>query len=249
MQNRSLNDCGITKLNSVPFTQKLDNLSEIPVTKIINTVIKNDATKFFDITAHAEFNKTPLRVAANTSTTAVTLTTDSIATVTNSVAINKGHIGAIVDVMKERNIPGYTGDDYYCIAWPSTYRTLRNDLEGVHQYLTEGYQLIKNGEIGKYEGCRFLEQTQIPKGGAYDSTTWNAYTGTADAWNNGMSDWAFFVGGDTVAEAIAVPEEIRGKIPGDYGRSKGIAWYYLGGFGIVHTDATQARIVKWDSAI
>ncbi len=234
--------------NSVPFTQKLDNLSEIPVTKIINTVIKNDATKFFDITAHAEFNKTPLRVAANTSTTAVTLTTDSIATVTNSVAINKGHIGAIVDVMKERNIPGYTGDDYYCIAWPSTYRTLRNDLEGVHQYLTEGYQLIKNGEIGKYEGCRFLEQTQIPKGGAADASDWNAFTGTAEEWDNKKSDWAFFIGGDTVAEAIAVPEEIRGKIPGDYGRSKGIAWYYLGGFGIVHTDAAQARIVKWDSA-
>ena len=29
---------------------------------------------------------------------------------------------------------------------------------------------------------------------------------------------------DTVAEAIAVPEEIRGKIPSDYGRSKGVAW-------------------------
>jgi len=50
-----------------------------------------------------------------------------------------------------------------------------------------------------------------------------------------------------VAEAIAVPEEMRGKIPTDYGRSKGIAWYYLGGFGIVHTSAINTRIVKWDS--
>jgi hypothetical protein len=41
---------------------------------------------------------------------------------------------------------------------------------------------------------------------------------------------------------------MRGKIPGDYGRSRGIAWYYLGGFGIVHTSAAQAKIVKWDSA-
>lgn len=55
---------------------------------------------------------------------------------------------------------------------------------------------------------------------------------------------------DTVAEAIAIPEEMRGKIPEDFGRSKGIAWYYLGGFGIVHTttNPTQGRIVKWDSA-
>ena len=53
---------------------------------------------------------------------------------------------------------------------------------------------------------------------------------------------------DTVAEAIAVPEEVRGKIPSDYGRSRGVAWYYLGGFGIVQTAAAQARIVAWDSA-
>ena len=29
---------------------------------------------------------------------------------------------------------------------------------------------------------------------------------------------------DTVAEAIAIPEEMRGKIPTDFGRSKGVAW-------------------------
>ena len=53
-----------------------------------------------------------------------------------------------------------------------------------------------------------------------------------------------------VAEAVAIPEELRGKIPGDYGRNKGIAWYYLGGFGIVHNSTSavgNVRIVKWDS--
>jgi hypothetical protein len=29
---------------------------------------------------------------------------------------------------------------------------------------------------------------------------------------------------DTVTEGIVIPEEIRGKLPGDYGRSKGVAW-------------------------
>lgn len=52
---------------------------------------------------------------------------------------------------------------------------------------------------------------------------------------------------DTVAEALVVPEEIRGQIPADFGRAKGIAWYYLGGFALVQTQAQQARIVKWDS--
>ena len=154
--------------------------------------------------------------------------------------LGKEHVKLIVDTMKERNIPAYTGDDYYALAWPSTYRTLKNDLEGIHQYVDQGFQMIMNGEIGRYDGVRFVEQTHIAKGTGM---------GTAGvAWTNGLSDWAVFFGEDTVAEAIAVPEEMRGKIPGDFGRDRGIAWYYLGGFGITHTQAAQSRIVIWDSA-
>jgi hypothetical protein len=49
---------------------------------------------------------------------------------------------------------------------------------------------------------------------------------------------------------MVVPEEMRGKIPGDFGRDKGVAWYYLGGFGIVHSGAANknARIMFWQSA-
>jgi N4-gp56 family major capsid protein len=239
--------------NSVPYTGKLDNLSEHPVKEIINKVLKNDAKKAFDIAAQAQFNTCKLRVVpqSKTSTTALTLTTNGTATQTNNLAFAKRHVGLLVDTMKERNIPPYSKDDYVGIAWPSTLREMKNDLEAVYQYVTEGFQLIYNGEIGRYDNMRFIEQTHIPKGGAADSTTWNANTATSDAWNNAKSDWLFAFGEDTVAEAIAVPEEMRGKIPSDYGRSKGVAWYYLGGFGIVHglTDATQARIVKWDSAV
>ena len=231
--NQDLNGLGITKLNSVPYTGKLNDLSEHPITEIINKVLKFDARNFFDTQAHAQFLLTALIAApdAGTSTTAIALTTNTVATQTAAVALRKGHVVAIVDTMKERNIPAYTGDDYYAIAHPTTFTTLRLDLEGVHQYTTEGFQMIKNGEIGRYNNCRFVEQSHIAKEA-----------------NVSVTDWAFFFGSDTVAEAIAVPEEIRGKIPSDYGRSKGVAWYYLGGFGCVHTTAAQCRIVKWDSA-
>jgi hypothetical protein len=108
--------------------------------------------------------------------------------------------------------------------------------------------MLMNGEIGRYRGVRFCEQNHIPKGGAADSTTWNAQTETADPWNNALSSWAYFFGADTVAEGIAILEELRGRIPGDYGRSRGIAWYALNGFGLSHPSATNARIIKWDSA-
>ncbi len=219
--------------NSVPYTGKLDDLSEQPVKEVINKVLKNDAKKAFDLAAYNQFNATPLRVIATsgTSTSAVTLTTNGTVTGTNNVGLGKELVKAIVDLMKERNIPPYEGDDYFAVAHPSTFRPLKNDLEGVYTYTETGFALIRNGEIGRYENTRFVEQTNIAKAG----------------WTNAKSNQAFFFGDDTVAEGIATPEEMRGKIPSDYGRSRGIAWYYIGGFGIVHTEVAGARIVKWDS--
>lgn len=236
--------------NSVPYTCKLEDLAAHDVQLPVRKALKNDAKKAFDIGAHAQFNATNLRVAptGGTATDAVTLTTDGTATATNNVALGKDHVKAIVDVMKERDIPPYVNDDYYALAWTTTYRTFKNDLETINQYSDLGFQMIRNGEIGRYENVRYCEQTHIPKGGAGDATTWNAETGTAEAWDNAASDWVFFFGEDTVAEGISIPEEVRAKIPTDYGRSKGIAWYYLGGFGRIHTTASQERIVKWDSA-
>ena len=106
-----------------------------------------------------------------------------------------------------------------------------------------------NGEIGRYENVRYVEQTNIAKGIGTTGIASGSTGGDMTAWSQGKSDWIFFFGNDTVAEAVAVPEEMRGKIPTDFGRSKGVAWYYLGGFGIVHTLAANARIVKWDSLV
>jgi N4-gp56 family major capsid protein len=219
--------------NSVPYTGKLDDLSEQPVKEIISKVLKNDAKKAFDLAAYNQFNATPLRVipTAGTHTSAVTLYTNGTVTGTNNVALGFAHVKSINDLMKERNIPPYLGDDYISIAHPSTFRPLKNDLEAVYKYTSEGFQLILNGEIGRAENTRFVEQTNIAKAG----------------WSLGQSNQMFMFGADTVAEGIAIPEEMRGMIPQDYGRSRGIAWYYLGGFGIVHTEAAGARIVKWDS--
>ncbi len=236
--------------NSVPYTGLLNDLSFHPIKEIIHQALKDDAKKAMDIGAHAQFNTTPLRVVptGGTSTSAVTLTTNGTATLTNSVAYGLGHHKAIVDLMKERNIPPYVEDDYYALSHPTTLRGLKNALEAIYQYSSEGYQLIKNGEIGRHDNVRYVEQTNIPKGGAADSTTFDPATNTADEWNNALSGWIFFFGDDTVAEGISCFEEMRGKIPSDYGRSKGIAWYALNGFAIVHSAAAQARIVKWDSA-
>lgn len=221
--------------NSVPYTGKLDDLSEHPVTEIIKKVLKNDASKVLDRAAYNQFNDTVLTVAptSGNSATAVTFEVGGC-TITNNLALGIDHIKVIVDGMKERNIPSYDGNNYMAIARPTALRGVKNDLEDIHKYINEGFQMIMNGEAGRYEGVRFCEQTNI----------------AAEGWSNAKSDAVFFFGEDTVTEGVAIPEEIRGKLPSDYGRSKGVAWYYLGGFAIVHNqaDGVQSRIVKWDSA-
>ena len=46
---------------------------------------------------------------------------------------------------------------------------------------------------------------------------------------------------------VCIPIEIRAEVT-DFGRSKAIAWYHLGGFGIEYDQAADTRICKWDSA-
>lgn len=236
--------------NSVPYSGKLEALAKIKVQGLIDKALKHDARKAFDIEAFLQFKRTPLRAAptSGTSTTAITLTTNGATATTNNVELGTGHIKALSDAAKERNIPPYEGDAYFMISHPTTFRTMKNSLESIHQYTQDGLNMIRYGEIGRYEDTRFIEQNNLPKGGANDSTTFDAWDNVADAWNNAKSSWAFFFGADTVTEAICIPEEIRAKLPGDYGRSKGIAWYALGGFGIIHTSAAEARIIMWDSA-
>lgn len=225
--------------NSVPFTKKLDDLSKHPVQEVIKKVLKHDAAKGLDRAAYAQFESTRLLVTptGGNSANSVTVEAGAATTTVNNVALGKEHIKVIVDEMKERNIPGYENDEYFSIARPRTYRPFKNDLETIYQNVESGARRIYMGEIGLYEGMRFVEQTNIASKG----------------WTNGLSDEAFFFGGDTVTEGVVEFEQIRGKIPTDYGRSKGISWYYLGGFGISHNNpqdasASQNRIMKWTSA-
>eukprot|EP00918_Siedleckia_nematoides_P046031 GHVU01100895.1.p1 GENE.GHVU01100895.1~~GHVU01100895.1.p1 ORF type:complete len:317 (+),score=16.79 GHVU01100895.1:384-1334(+) len=223
---------------AVPYSGKLEDLSEHDLKKIIHKTLKNSAARSMDTLAHAQFDSAILNYVG-TSTSGYNLDTDGTPTGNNNSALNLYHIKTISDLMNERNIPVFNGSDYYCIARPSTMRPFRNELEPYHVYTNEGWDRVVNGETGRYEGIRFVQQTHIAA-----ETNWTT---------NGLSDAAYFCGADTVTEAVAVPEEIRAKIPGDYGRSKGIAWYYLGGFGITHADTTstatknQARILKWDT--
>ena len=120
--------------NSVPYTGKLAALAKHDVLAIINKGLKNDARKAFDIEAYNSFDDCQIRVAptSGTSTTAITVTTNGSTATTNNVAMGTGHVKAIMDEMRERNIPGFVDDDYIGISHPTTWRPFKNELETIH---------------------------------------------------------------------------------------------------------------------
>jgi hypothetical protein len=92
---------------SVPFSGLVTELAKHTIEGIIDRTLKDDCRKFHDTEAFLQFNRTPLRASptSGTSTTSVDFTTNSAANSTNNVELGTGHVKAIVDYMKERNIP------------------------------------------------------------------------------------------------------------------------------------------------
>jgi len=244
--------------NSIPFTEKVERLGEHQVQDVIDQTLRDDTRRQLDRMCAYQWFQTPLRVAptGGNSATSVTLTTNSATATTNNIGMNNDHVKAIIDVMKERNIPSYEGDDYIALSHPTTFRPFKNALEDIHTYTETGIGMVFAGEIGRYESCRFIEQNELPKGhandAAFSATSSNVnyvYNAVDDVWNNAASSWCLFAGADTAIESPAVPEEIRAKLPQDFGRDNAVAWYYMGQAGLCHTDALNARIVLWDSAV
>lgn len=231
---------------SIPFSFKIEALSEFDIKDLVRGALLDDCVKVLDGVVERQFNSTLLRyVGVGTATGSVT--TDGTATATNTSALNKYHVRQMVKQLKIRNVPGYSGlgGDYVCIAPPDALEDLKESLESVHIYNESGLKKVLNGEIGRFDGVRFVEDTWATR---YTFSA-SARTATEKSWTKGYSLDAYLFGSPTVREAIAVPEEIRIKTPTDYGRSHGIAWYAIGGWALewATSGGADSRIIKWDS--
>jgi len=235
----TVNEYGI----AIPFSFKIDALSEFDIEELVNGALMDDCRKVIDGTCEREFNKTPLRYCG-TSTTTHTFYTDTTCAGTNTSVLNTYHIDEMVAYLKDYNVPGFGNleGDYSFIASPRTLKGIKAALTGIYQYTELGLRNIMAGEIGRYNGVRFIEDNF-----ACSYVYSPAGSAAAITWTKGQSLPGYMFGSPTVREAIVVPEELRAKIPTDYGRSHGIAWYGLLGFAIEWDEYLSARILKWES--
>jgi len=230
--------------NAIPFTFKVEALSEFDLKAIIREGLLDDCVKCIDGEIERKFNEAKLRYVGG-STTSGTVTTNGTATGTNTSSFNAYHVRKMVQELKKRNVPGWAGlgGDYVAILSLEALEGLYADVEDIWQYTESGYKKILAGEVGRYYGCRFIEDTFATRY-TYDST---ARTATAKSWSGAKSLDGYMFGSPTIREAIVIPEEIRLKVTTDYGRSKGIAWYFLGGWALEWDTIDDTRIIKWDT--
>ena len=213
--------------NSIPFTGKLEALSEFSVDNAITKTLRNDMAKVLDKAAADQFKASDAKYTCLTSTSG-TLALTGTAAGTAGANLNAYHVKQIADTMKKANIEKYDGENYICIASVNAIRGLKDDSKWEDAAKYGDPERLFSGEVGRYYGVRFIEEN-------------NALSNILGA----QYGEAVFFGADAVMEGIAIPEEVRAKTPTDYGRSKGLAWYFLGGFKKIwdYTDDGEYHIV------
>ena len=204
--------------NSVPFTGKLATLAEFDVDNIITVALRNDEAKVLDSAVADQFVLSQLKYACLTASSAgsfQTLTADAAqGTTTSGANFDMYHLKECADKLKVLNVPKYDGENYVCIGSVNAFRGVKNHTDWTDAAKYGDPERLFSGEVGRIESVRCIEETNFLSNARGGSTFGEAV----------------MFGADAVMEAVALMEEIRAKIPGDYGRSRGICWYGIEGF-------------------
>lgn len=130
-----------------------------------------------------------------------------------------------VEALATNNAPKIADEYYICIAHPHQLRQLRDDDDWIeaHKYATP--ENLFRGEVGMFEGVRFIDTTKMPANSAGESLT--KYGVNIPTYE------AVIFGENSFAWAVANEVEMRDNGVEDYGRKVGLAWYAIWGFGII----------------
>lgn len=212
----AINEYGV----GIPFTGKVEALSKLSVNDSIMITLKNDMAKVLDQGAFDQFKASDVTYTVR-GTGSGRFTTTGVLVAHNTMLgdLNAYHVRNIVTFMKKNHMPTYDGRDYICVCSPQSVNGLFADSGWQDAYKYTNPANMWNGELGRYFGVRFVEETHLLS---------NTLGGTGG--NAGTYGSFVFFGADAVAYGVAIPPEIRIKEITDYGRSKGVAWYGILGF-------------------
>lgn len=222
---------------SVPYTSLSKDLSKFDIENIIQRTLKDQMKLVLDNAAAAAFKTGKIKAAAD-GVASISFATNGVAPAQAVANLNVYHVEQIRDYMfSTLNVPAYEGDDYIGLVSTKAKRGVMQDpaWEPWHRYTDP--EAKYNSEIGRLENCRFIEINHT--GALSGSIGLNSVVGEA-----------VFFGADAVAIVSAEDPELRAAIPGDFGRSKAVAWYGILEFGQIWSDsanAGEARVIHFTS--
>ena len=151
--------------NSIPYTGKLDDLSEFSVDNLITMALRNDMAKTLDSAVASKFKESDISYTP-TSSSAGTFDVDGTVNTTATANLSVFHVKEIVDAMKTgiyssvgtgNPVPPWDGENYICIASVKALRGIKDDpdFEEVMKYADP--ERLLTGEVGRFYGVRFIE--------------------------------------------------------------------------------------------
>lgn len=234
--------------NSIPYTGKLEALSEFDSENIVHKGLMNDMAKVFD-KAVADTLRTSQITYVSTGAATQNWTVNGTPSGTASANFNYFHLKEIIDAMRVgafgtsaagqlNPVPPFPDGNYVGILSVKAFRGLFDDPDFIniakYSYPREYFY----GELDEIVyNCRLIVSNNV-----------NALANLVGA--STTTGEAIFIGDDAIIEGIAIKEELRAKLPVKYGRDKGLAWYGLLNFQRVWDAVVdgEEHIVRFTSA-
>lgn len=224
--------------NAVGLTSKLLTLSFLDEMQNASVTLGRDYALVTDLMLRDALFAGTVTVLANSSAAQKDVgTTDTF---------KKAEVDTAVELLLTGNVQKYidaNGEFYVCYFHPHQFTSMKTDLVSIHQYSYA--ELIFKGEVGEYNGVRFIVTTNCPNGaavvtdGGYDATLVSGYQYGATAADSNAADLyqAVIFGERAYGWAIALPVELR-QDPGqtNFGRRIRVAWYAIQGAGIINNE-------------
>lgn len=237
----SLSTQSITVLErgrAIPYSSLSTDLASFNIENAIQKKLRDQLSLRLDKVGSAAFKEGQIKAIPD-GVSSLVFDTDGIASTTALANGNQYHVEQIRDYMfSTLNIMPYSDGDYMCLASTKFLRGIKRDPNWEKWKVYTDPEAKAMGEVGRIESCRFVE---VNNTGAL----------SASLGSGGILGEAIFFGEDPVVMANALDPELRAKESTDYGRSKGVAWYGIYGFGQIWKDsanAGEARVVHVTSA-
>jgi N4-gp56 family major capsid protein len=223
---------------SIPYSSLSLDLASFDLQNAIQSKLRDQLSLSLDNAAATAFKAGQVKAIPD-GVASLVFDNDGTPSTQATANLNMYHVEQIRDQMfGVLNIAPFSGDDYVCLLSYKAKRGIFNDPNWRDwQKYTDPSKKF-NGEVGRIENIRFVEVN--------NTSALSASKGASSVLGE-----AVFFGADPVRMGVVQDPELRAKESEDYGRSKGVAWYGVYGFGQIWSDSSsagEARVVHLTSS-